>query len=386
MKKVCSVLIACLLLSVGAVADGRDFQQAFAPVFAQSTHGVKLGKYKGQELKGKYSGMGVISLKSGGVYYGDVVEGVPEGYGVMVCPDGIKGCPDAAVYSGRFKKGLMDGNGTCYSADGAPLYKGRFAGGELGQRSEVADGIRFVVQDLSEGFRYVGEIRSSRPDGLGAIISGGGDVILGNFKEGQRDGIGVTIAANGEWQTENATGGQTAVLSSSTNYQNLAVQNKSIFKQALSEATNDIAVAIAGIADNVKDIASDGQAGDDEVSDDDDDAADVGKAGSKKEKGYTKKEYQAMYDENKKKAEKYIREYADILGAQKVKVKKGELSVMDESNFASGKKKCIVNYNRYVKQMRRIYNEALKHQYHLKKADFHDRILQDLQIEMFKPS
>lgn len=373
MKKVCIALIGWLLLAGSAVAYGQDIQGAFAPVFAQSAHGVKLGKYKGQELKGKYSGMGVISLKSGGVYYGDVAEGVPEGYGVMVCPDGIKGCPDAAVYSGRFKKGLMDGNGICYSAEGAPLYKGRFVGGELAQRSAAEGGGKFVVLDLTEGTRYIGEVQSSRPNGLGAIIAKGGDVVLGTFKNGQRDGIGVTIAANGEWQTENTTNGQTTVLSSSERYQALSQQNKATVSQMFSDISAAFSQAAADIAAIGKpdgaaaEPTAGADASDDKAGDDVDDEK------VQKGKTYSKEYYQRHYEEYGKKVVSLLKDNARVIKMMDKKVLDGTYSASDANSLNSSWRYWIKSYNFNHDHMLRIYNEALKQGYNLKKFDFHGK-------------
>ena len=378
MKKVCIALIGWLLLAGSAVAYGQDIQGAFAPVFAQSAHGVKLGKYKGQELKGKYSGMGVISLKSGGVYYGDVVDGMPEGYGVMVCPDGIKGCPDAAVYSGRFKKGLMDGNGTCYSAEGAPLYKGRFVGGELAQRSAAEGGGKFVVLDLTEGTRYIGEVQSSRPNGLGAIIAKGGDVVLGTFKNGQRDGIGVTIAANGEWQTENTTGGQTTVLSSSERYQALSQQNKSTVSQMFSDISAAFSQAAADIAaigkpDGAAAEPTAGAAvGDDKAGDDVDDK-ELGEG-----KKHSEKYYADLYSEYVLKAKDQILKYNKAKAKLKIRSTKGELTASETHTTSNYLKSCIIAYNRYSDRMESIYSAAKREGYHIKKVDFHGKRMSDI--------
>lgn len=379
MKKVCIVLIGWLLLAGSAVAYGQDIQGAFAPIFAQSAHGVKLGKYKGQELKGKYSGMGVISLKSGGVYYGDVVDGMPEGYGVMVCHGGIKGCPDAAVYSGRFKNGLMDGNGTCYSAEGAPLYKGRFVGGKLDQRSAAAGCGKFVVLDLTEGTRYIGEVQSSRPNGLGAIIAKGGDVVLGSFKNGQRDGIGVTIAANGEWQTENTTGGQTAVLSSSERYQALSQQNKATVSQmfsdisaAFSQATADMATIAKSNGTAVETTTA--AAVDDDKADDDTDNEELEEG-----KKHSEKYYADLYAEYVLKAKDQILRYSREKAKLKALSIKGELTASDARTIGNDLKSCIIAYNIYSRRMESIYNAAKREGYcHIKKIDFHGKRMSDI--------
>lgn len=367
MRNVSFIIVVCLLWSVNVFADDYDFQQAFSAVFAQSTHKVKLGHYKGQELKGKYSGMGVINLKSGGIYYGDVADGQPEGYGVMLCPDGIKSCTGAGIYAGRFKKGQMDGNGVCYTPEGSPLCKGRFSGGVLSQRSEVSGNQVFMLLDVAEKYQYVGEVQSSKPNGLGAIIFRNGDIVLSNFQNGQRDGLGVVIAANGEWQTENVVAGQTKVLSTSEHYQNLSKQNKVTINQMLTDIAGAIARGAVDISNNIKDIASTGQGDADESTDIDDDFVEG--------KVYTKKEYEELYEKNLKLANRQVKKYCEEKGRIEKKRINGTLSAGDTRTTNSTIRLCLVSYNTYTHRMEKIYREAKKHGYVLKKADIHGKSL-----------
>ena len=99
------VTLAVMLSALVCRADG--ITDLFVPVFSGVTHKVKHGIIKGQKLKGRFDGMGLIRYKNGDIYYGDVSDGMPHGKGVYVC-DGVNqidGCPGAAVYIGRFRNG-----------------------------------------------------------------------------------------------------------------------------------------------------------------------------------------------------------------------------------------------------------------------------------------
>lgn len=365
MKQIYLIVIAALLGSINMYADD-EFQETFSPVFAQSTHSSKLGRYKGQKVKGKLNGMGVINLKAGGVYYGDVNDGQPEGYGVIICPDGIKEYPDAGIYAGRFKKGKIEGNGICYTSYGIPLFKGKFVNGVAEQRSAVSNNSEFVILDVAENCQYVGEIQNQQPNGLGAIVFGNGDVILSNFIDGHRDGLGVTIARNGEWQTENVVNGKAQVLSTSEYYHQLNQQHKAIFSNMLADISGAVSKASADIlakSKNVVPVASD----DDDVLSEMDDENN----GTTRSKQY----YQDLYDKYAKRAEKCLdegtKEDAKNAATLIKQAREGGASyayIQYAKNMHRFHKK---QYNLWSSSMIKIYKRAKKKGYNLKKSLCH---------------
>lgn len=69
-RRYISMIIAVMLSVLVCRADG--IADLFAPVFSGATHRVKSGEIKGQKLKGRFDGMGIIRYKNKDIYFGDI--------------------------------------------------------------------------------------------------------------------------------------------------------------------------------------------------------------------------------------------------------------------------------------------------------------------------
>ena len=148
MKKQCLALVLALVLTalcaVPALALG-----------AMETINYSNGDlYYGEVVNGKPNGVGTYTLPSGIYYHGDFVDGYFQGKGVYVWPDGTtyagdfekdlfqgKGVltlPEGEYYIGEFYNDQYHGNGTYYAADGSVLRSGRFENGKFVEGTEAA--------------------------------------------------------------------------------------------------------------------------------------------------------------------------------------------------------------------------------------------------------
>ena len=96
-------------------------------------------------------------------YVGQVVNGLPEGKGIMYYNDGER-------YEGDWRNGLPEGKGIYYYNDGA---------------------------------RYEGDFRNGKHEGKGIYYYNDGDRAMGDFYNGKPIGKHVTLTRNGEVKTYN---------------------------------------------------------------------------------------------------------------------------------------------------------------------------------------
>lgn len=257
------MIIAVMLSVLVCRADG--IADLFAPVFSGATHRVKSGEIKGQKLKGRFDGMGIIRYKNKDIYFGDISDGVPHGKGVYLCADGnrMEGTPDAKVYIGRFKAGQRV-RGICLDDDSELLYDGAFTN-DKPEASYPATGETdycgyFDCLGDSDGeWLYIGEITQDVPNGRGIIVFNNGDALISDFHEGVRKGIGLYISSEGEWQTEKSRNGDVTVMSSSAYYARIDSERKRKTRECLSNALKqfgDVLVASAEFVSQVNDLKS----------------------------------------------------------------------------------------------------------------------------------
>ena len=81
-------------------------------------------------------------LPDGGVYQGEIKDGVFHGRGTLTYPDG-------QYYVGQFENGVYHGPGELVFADGS-RYVGEFQQGQISGR--------FLVQSTKDSFKYDGEL------------------------------------------------------------------------------------------------------------------------------------------------------------------------------------------------------------------------------------
>ena len=113
-------------------------------------------------------------------YIGQVLNGVPEGKGIMYWNNGCR-------YEGEWRNNKKDGKGIFYYANG-DRYEGDFRNGKIEGR-----GI-FIGKN---GEKYIGDFKDNRKEGKGIEYYTDGGRYEGDIKNDKRDGKGIYYFANG---------------------------------------------------------------------------------------------------------------------------------------------------------------------------------------------
>ena len=127
MKKILTIIL-CIFPTL-LLGQNIDVSKYFAHTFDNSFVKSKYGKFKGQFLKGKCNGMGILQMKDNSLYVGDFMDGEITGYGMKIATSGkqvLSNCPGAMIYIGNWNKGQKSGIGTCYDNEGKIVYHGNF--------------------------------------------------------------------------------------------------------------------------------------------------------------------------------------------------------------------------------------------------------------------
>ena len=205
--------------------------------------------FRGQYMKGKRNGMGLLNLKKGNVYIGDFYRDDITGIGMLVSSkkDEIENCKGCAVYVGNWRMGKKEGMGICYDDDGNILYQGKFIDDkpvEPYPSEDIISKKHFLQIELNNGGFYLGETNEGHAEGLGMIAFEDGDIWLGTFKEGLKKGIGLYMYSSGEWETLNYRNAKYTTVSSSDNYRMLDAIKKQNVRAGLNEALLGISSAL----------------------------------------------------------------------------------------------------------------------------------------------
>lgn len=353
MNKLIVTSILIVVLSFACYANDNT-TLLFEPTFSVKAEKVKGGKIRGQKLKGKYDGMGVIQFKNNDIYFGDVLDGKPNGKGIYICaPDNkLKYCDSCVVYIGRFNQG-MKSKGVCLNEDSDVIYDGKFSSDKpVSTYPSKADadyyGYFGEITPTDESWTYVGEISQETPNGLGILLFNNNDFLISNFRDGVRDGIGLLVSANGEWQTEKAKDGGISIISSSEYYSSIDSERKrqvnahlsealGYFSQTLQSGTQLVSMATGNNYSNVASFSSDSTS----------DLSTTSSSGN----------YQADYDKWAQRAEKHYNSITNL--GYSVTKKNGDKQGgagqgMSGGNYVAMKK----SFREAQKQMRNIRNKA----------------------------
>jgi len=183
--KLLLIIISILLLS--------------SPVIGQET-GVLYQYETSSGIQWKPFGDGKVQPK----YTGDIRNGKPDGFGILIWFDGIK-------YVGNFKDGKEHGQGTWTSPNGIK-YEGEYKDGERnGQgtytwkdgkkyEGEYKDGLKNGqgIFTYLYGEKYVGEVKYGKENGQGTYFYPDGRKYVGEFKNGKRNGQGTFTQLDGK--------------------------------------------------------------------------------------------------------------------------------------------------------------------------------------------
>lgn len=173
--------------------------------------------YEGTFTNDARSGKGKLTYPNGAVFEGDFVDGWPNGKGICKWTNG-------EIYEGEVKDGIISGKGKITYANG-DSYEGGFK-----DNYEHGDGVYTFADGSKEnvtynkGVLYVTDMKYTNargttgtytggwnyqnkwPEGQGAIKYDNGDVLEGEFKDGEAVNGKVTYANGGIYEGEFANG------------------------------------------------------------------------------------------------------------------------------------------------------------------------------------
>ena len=257
MKKTLFTLLLLLPVSL-AWAQYLDTKTLIEKCFEYSHEKKRNSRFKGQILKDRRNGMGFILYTGGDFFAGDFYRGEISGYGMLITTDEVINCKGCKTYIGNWKDGKKNGFGRCYSADGKIIYQGQFSE-DKPVGNYPSDNVN-QIKEMSSlqspgGDIFLGELKDGKPNGFGVILFGNGDMWQSSFKDGEKKGIGLYQTYEGEWQTMNVKGEQCDVVSSSENYRSLEATRKANAADALAVSAgyfSDAAKMTAELAEEIR--------------------------------------------------------------------------------------------------------------------------------------
>ncbi len=260
MKNILTIIL-CIFPSL-LWGQNIDVSKYFSHTFDNSFVKSKYGKFKGQFLKGKCNGMGVLQMKDNSLYVGDFMNGEITGYGIKIATSGkqvLSNCPGAMIYIGNWNKGQKSGIGTCYDNEGKVVYHGNFLADKptatYPAQASQTDQL-FSIIELSDGGTFIGETKQGIPNGLGLVMMANGDLCQSEFKNGDRCGIGLYLMSDGNWETLSFENGKSYTITSSENYNKIDNQRKQMVREAWAKAGKELAGLSTQLVENVSNIYS----------------------------------------------------------------------------------------------------------------------------------
>lgn len=256
MKWYYSLIFFCLLFFPNKI-QAEDFQSHFEKSI-QMVYGGQKMSFKGQALKGKRNGMGILPMKNGAYYFGDFSQNDISGIGMIISPKlNVNNCPGCFVYAGYWNSNKKNGFGRCYDVDGKLIYEGLFEndkpkGVYPSEYSNESSSFSFI--SLDSGNIFMGEIVGGLPNGMTTLVFQNGDVLIANFKDGKQKGIGLYLLQDGEWETMNFKDGNYVVVSTSEDYKRIDEERKRIQKGIWNDALkelSDLAISTISLAGDI---------------------------------------------------------------------------------------------------------------------------------------
>ncbi len=148
-------------------------------------------EYFGNHLDGVPQGYGFVRFPDGATYHGDFNKGDFHGRGILIFPEGDQ-------YIGEFTEGERHGKGELKYANG-DCYRGEFSKDKATGEGRI---------DYSEGGFYEGAVVDGKPHGRGWMKYPDKFFYEGEWKKGKRDGFGLffdqwgTHLGDGEWRED----------------------------------------------------------------------------------------------------------------------------------------------------------------------------------------
>lgn len=111
----------------------------------------------------------------------------------------VSNCPGCVYYVGDFSSGKKSGKGTCYDQYGKLLYYGNFSDDKPMDvyPSTGYSGYTFECVECGGGDIYIGEKKDGVRYGYGVYLRNGGEAWYGPWKDGKREGYGILLFYKG---------------------------------------------------------------------------------------------------------------------------------------------------------------------------------------------
>ncbi|TNV77990.1 hypothetical protein FGO68_gene11048 [Halteria grandinella] len=154
---------------------------------------------------------GSEKLQSGGIYYGQCVNGMRDGYGLLYCTDNDadlllyechwkEGKPTEgelivifknkwSKYEGKFDDRLLRAGVGSYQHEDGASYVGEFKDGQMSGDGKM---------NYLDGASYIGGFHDGKKNGHGKFIYPDGEFYDGQWEDGQRCGYGKMVTSDGE--------------------------------------------------------------------------------------------------------------------------------------------------------------------------------------------
>jgi hypothetical protein len=183
-----------------------------------STSVVIVNRQKACVTHTNYLGMPSIDYR-GGVYDGEVLNGVPHGKGVLTYSS-------QHVYDGEWTEGRSHGKGSVHgsiASKGTFSYEGTFLDDMMAGRGKFT---------WPNGDVYDGDWYRDTPNGTGCyIFKVSGARYVGQMKEGKRHGYGTHVFKDGtkfegEWRHDTRTGKGVELFGNSNKYEGYWLRNQ----------------------------------------------------------------------------------------------------------------------------------------------------------------
>jgi len=164
------------------------------------------GKYVGGWKDGRRNGEGTFTLTDGKKYEGEYKDGEMNGQGTLTLPDGSK-------FVGEYKNNKR-WNGIRYDKDGnidGMIVNGEWIGhkGETLYRWDISSDVLNPIYvwkgfgDKETNPKYQGDVENGKPNGLGFLIYPIGHKYVGSWKNGKMNGQGTfTFFFGGKYEGE----------------------------------------------------------------------------------------------------------------------------------------------------------------------------------------
>ncbi len=202
---------------VGEFKNG-SYHRHGVTIFAENDD-LERKSYDGEWKEDERSGNGTFTWKTGEKYFGEFLNGLYHGHGVLTYPKNDEFY--RISYEREWKYDEKSGNGTEISKNGEKYV------GEFLDSSRHGHGVQiYPDKDGLNRLTYDGEWIEDESSGNGTLIWKNGDKYVGEFKSDQQDGYGVMtfeknstrLSYEGEWKEGKKSGNGTCIWKNGHKY------------------------------------------------------------------------------------------------------------------------------------------------------------------------